>query len=316
MTMPPPPSLCLDHVLSYSGAPAIEDALARYRAAGFAVMAQTVRHAPGLRNGFVGIGPEYLELLWVEDERAFGKSGPWRQAQRRARRPCTLALRTDDLGALQAAWRARGLDVGPATDGAPADRPGASPAWSFLHVPPPLLPGIGVFVLRYHAVDAAARGRVRAAPNGVYALAGVSVVAGDCEAIATRWRDVLAPERAIDVERGERRFALGPHALAWLTPDAFARRYGPFAPAVELAGEIALVHLWSRDLDRTEDALHRAGRATRRQAGRDGPELFVPADPEDGFAFAIAARPVRDWAARRHELTGEPITLADDAVSA
>src|SRR5215467_11099907 len=144
--------LCLDHVLAYTGASTVEDALASYRAGGFAPLPRTVRHAPGLRNGFIGLGPEYLELLWVDDERAFASAGPWRQVQRRAHRPFALALRTDDLEGVRAAWRGRGIDVGTASDGA---------AWSFIHLPPKTLPGAPCFVLRYHTVDEAVRGRLR-----------------------------------------------------------------------------------------------------------------------------------------------------------
>src|SRR6185503_11250673 len=170
------PLLCLDHVLAYTGASTIEAAVAGYRSAGFATLAQTVRHAPGLRNGFVGLGPEYLELLWVEDEQVFAHAGPWRQAQRRARRPFGFALRADDLDSVRAAWRKRGLEVGPPTHGAPADTAGGGPAWSFLHLPPGLSPGAMCFVVQYHALDRAARGRVRAAPNGIYAHAGLAFV--------------------------------------------------------------------------------------------------------------------------------------------
>lgn len=309
------PLLCLDHVLAYTGAATIDGAVSGYRAAGFSTLAQTVRHAPGLRNGFVGLGPEYLELLWVEDEQVFAAAGPWRQAQRRARRPFAFALRADDLESVRAAWRERGLEVGPLTNGAPADTAGGAPAWSFLHLPRGLLPGAACFVVRYHAVDSAARGRVRAAPNGIFALGGVSFVVAEPEVVAPRWRDLLAPGHPLDVERGERRLALGAHTLTWRTPEAFARRYAPFAPSAqlsELGGEIALVHLWSDDLDLSEDAFRRGGRAPRRTAGLDGPELFVPPDPRDGFAFAIAARPIADWVSWRCELTGEPISLAGE----
>jgi hypothetical protein len=50
------------------------DYTASYRAAGFTVLDQTVRHQGGLQTGFVQFGPEYIEFLWVDDESLFAEA--------------------------------------------------------------------------------------------------------------------------------------------------------------------------------------------------------------------------------------------------
>ncbi|MGZ3457728.1 MAG: hypothetical protein ACXU86_04400, partial [Archangium sp.] len=57
----------LDHLMTYTNAPSLEEVLEGYRRAGFIPWDSTNRHEPGLRNGFIPIGPEYLEICWVED---------------------------------------------------------------------------------------------------------------------------------------------------------------------------------------------------------------------------------------------------------
>ena len=59
-----------DHLITFTSATSIDDHLKEYVAQGFVPHAQTVRHEPGLRNGFVSLGPDYLEFWWVEDEGA------------------------------------------------------------------------------------------------------------------------------------------------------------------------------------------------------------------------------------------------------
>src|SRR5574337_1174583 len=96
-----------DHFSTYIRTSHIDSYLAEYRNAGFSVAEQTVRHDPGLRNGFVLLGPEYLEFSWVEDEAAFAQGHPAHAMLRQALRPWSIGLVTDDAQALHQAWTAR-----------------------------------------------------------------------------------------------------------------------------------------------------------------------------------------------------------------
>jgi hypothetical protein len=74
-----------DHFITYIDAPSIEGYLEEYRAAGFIANDDTTRHDPGLRNGFLLIGREYVELCWVEDEDLFSAGDASEHAVRAGR---------------------------------------------------------------------------------------------------------------------------------------------------------------------------------------------------------------------------------------
>jgi hypothetical protein len=72
----PHSTLRFDHFITYVEAPSIDEYLDKYRAGGFLVHDETVRHDPGLRNGFAFFGAQYIEFCWVEDEDLFsGRRG-------------------------------------------------------------------------------------------------------------------------------------------------------------------------------------------------------------------------------------------------
>src|SRR6478672_2574200 len=90
----------LEHFITSSHAPTIEAHLDLYRQAGFLPETNTVRHNPGLRNGFISFGPEYLELAWVEDQSLFaaGEGGiPGVQPYHNAMRPWGIGLESPDV---------------------------------------------------------------------------------------------------------------------------------------------------------------------------------------------------------------------------
>src|SRR4051812_4917978 len=61
----------LEHIFSLINAKNLEEHLEHYKKAGFNVSSQTVRHPPGLRNGFAYIGCEYIEFEWVENAKEY-----------------------------------------------------------------------------------------------------------------------------------------------------------------------------------------------------------------------------------------------------
>lgn len=68
-----------------------------------------MRHDPGLRNGFITIGPEYLEFLWVEDEALFAAAPQEERELRTPPRPFGIGIEAADVAAVRDAWVARGL---------------------------------------------------------------------------------------------------------------------------------------------------------------------------------------------------------------
>lgn len=97
-------SVRFDHFITYVSAASVEDHLTAYAAQGFLPSERTVRHDPGLRNGFVFIGPEYLEFCWVEDEALFAAADAEEKLLRSMLRPFGLGIVADDVQAVQDKW--------------------------------------------------------------------------------------------------------------------------------------------------------------------------------------------------------------------
>jgi hypothetical protein len=303
-----------DHFLAYTSAASIDDYLREYAAQGFIPEERTVRHDPGLRNGFVFVGPEYLEFLWVEDEALFAAAEEEDRLARAAPRPFGIGLITDDIHALHEDWAAHGYSVPEVSSKAARDAaPDAPPAWSFQEVPGELLPGAFCFALTYHARPRDAVRQIRIAPNTIYAVCGVTFVAAGPKERATHWRDLLAPEQP--VSRSESGFAIwiGPHQATWLTPKAYEAAYGlPWAPASHSAGELAHLHLLASDLRRAKRMMEQAGRQPTPIVASGEERLLVAPDPRDGFAFVIQQQPVELWLQERMVRTGEKLELAQE----
>src|SRR5947207_430739 len=98
----------LDHLMTYTNASSIEEVLEDYRRAGFSPRPITQRHDPGLRNGIIPIGMQYLELCWVEDPEAFARGDPGGHELTEDPRVCGIGLVCEDTAALHKDWTARG----------------------------------------------------------------------------------------------------------------------------------------------------------------------------------------------------------------
>ncbi len=306
-------SLRFDHFISYTSAADIDDCRKSYEAQGFAVSERTVRHEPGLRNGFVLLGPEYLEFAWVEDEALFDRADATEKMLRSTHRPFGIGIVADDVSALHAEWTGRGYTVPPVWSKAPRDAaPGTPPAWSFLEIPAALLPGACCFALTYHARTTRDARQVRVPPNTMYAIVGITFVTSDPEARATAWRDVLAPAEAVVRTDDIAAVAIGAHVAEWMTPDVFRSRLGlPWTPAPDGFGELAALRLVATDLDQARRVLAGAGREVRSLSIGGADALRVMPDARDGFAFTVEARPVETWLAQRVARTGEHLHVDD-----
>lgn len=251
--------LRLDHVLCYSDAASVDEHVAEYRRLGFVPQARAARWDPGLRTRFIGLWPEYLELVSVADEAAFAASDDPDTRYRAACRPYGIGIMSDDLPALHATWRERGFELPEVRYESPAGSdPSADPLFAFVSIPQALLPGVAAFGLTsYFRPAPPIRHQVWVAPNSIFGLSGLMLVSRTPEADAAAWQQLLAPDQPI--HDGE--LLVGPHRLRWLGPDAFADRYDlPWAPSGDGADAVALIELLAVDLDRVERFAHLAGR--------------------------------------------------------
>jgi hypothetical protein len=302
----------LDHFITYTSAGSIDEYLKEYAAQGFEPEERTVRHDPGLRNGFVFVGPEYLEFCWVEDEALFAAADEEEQTLRDMPRPFGIGLVSDDVHALHQDWVARGYSVPDVSSRAARDAaPDAPPTWSFQTIPRELLPGAACFALTYHARRKGAVRQTRITPNTVYAISGVTFVAEEPEERAARWRELLAPGQPVSQSQIGFDVWIGPHRARWMAPDPFEASYGlPWTRASHPAGEIALLHLLATELSVAKRMMAQAGKGTASVSVRGEERLLVAPDPHDGFGFVIQQQPPEVWLQERIARTGEKLQFA------
>jgi hypothetical protein len=282
-----------DHFLTYVEAPSIDRYLEKYRTMGFLVSDRTLRFDPGLRNGYVLFGSQYIEFLWVEDEALFSEGEPDEAVMRRAHRPFGIGLVSDDIQATHDNWLARGHDLPKVFSKGELGADNAPPRWSFQEIPEALLPGAASFACMYHAPKVPSPGEI--APNSTYAIAGATFVSSSAEEHASAWRDLLSPGASVDSSDDAYQFTIGPHVARWMEPRQYQRRFGrSFEPAPHRFGELAIVQILATDLRRVHSALVGAGREFIPIDPRfsDAPGLFVPPDPQDGFSFVVTERPI------------------------
>lgn len=308
-----------EHFLTFIDAVSIDEHLARYRLAGFLDAGHTVRLDPGLRNGAVLFGTEYLEFCWVEDEQLFVEESKGQHvfgedlfALRAAQRPCSIGLITDDVAALREKLTARGYHLPPvipkAPRGAEAD---AMRGWSYFSIQDGLTPGTKCFALTYMTRDT---NSVRIAPNTIYAVSGVTFVSHAPEEHARRWQELLAPGAPVVYENGRYVVTIGPHLAQWITPERYQRDFGRvWQRSSHPFGALAVFHLLAENLDRVSQMLTKADwNYTWRSAAQDGQRtLLLSPNPADGCMFAVTTRPCAEWLKERTAQTGEHLVRVD-----
>lgn len=304
----------LDHFLTYTSAANIDDYLKEYAALGFVPHAKTVRHDPGLRNGFIFLGPEYVEFCWVEDEALFAAADAEDKNLRSVPRPFGIGMVTDDVQALHDDWTARGFSVPEVWSKAPRDAaPDAPPAWSFQEIPGELLPGVSCFALTYHTRPKDEVKQVKISANTIYAVYGATFVAMDPEARAISWRNLLAPGEPVNRSGISFDVWIGPHQAMWMTPEAYQASYGfQWIPSPHPNGELALLHLLACDLGAAKRMIEQSGRRTSSISVRTEEELLIAPDARDGFIFIVRQQSIELWQRERMARTGEKLKLAQD----
>lgn len=307
-------SIWFDHFISYAGVVNIDDYVQEYAEAGFLPDDMTVRHDPGLRNGYIHFGPEYVEFCWVEDEDLFAKADAQDKLFRKALRPFGIGMITEDVQQIHDDWTARGYVLPEVWSKTPRDAtPGTPPAWSFQEFPEELLRGVSCFALTYHTRPRDEARKIRISPNTIYGISGVTFVTQEPEARAASWRNLLAPGEQVAQSGPSFDVRIGPHQAMWMTPDAFHSTYGfNWMPSLHPFGELSVLDLLASDLAIARQMLEQAGRQVLIKKSKGIEELLIAPDGRDGFAYSVRQQPVDVWLAKRMARTGEKLKLAHD----
>jgi hypothetical protein len=296
--------LHFDHFLSYTNADNIDDYLKLYETYGFIPNEKTVKHSEGRRNGFISMGTEYIEFLWVEDEELFEREAT-EGAQAVRNTPCMIAIGIlgKNLEKSRESWIAKDFDVTEINYVRPrgAD-PESEPVWAFLP-PPDEDYGVNLFSLSYLTRTGNQKTAV-IHPNKIFGITGITMVTDEIEERMTTWIDVFECQQ-ID----ESTLALGDHFIRFLTPAEFKERYNlDFTGVVEL--ELGLLHLLSTDLEVTANAFKKGGR----DCWMVDDELIVPSGGSDGFVFSVTEANLDEWKKKKEETLNVIITIEDKSI--
>lgn len=304
-------NIWFDHFITYSNVANIDHYLKEYAAQGFLPEDRTFRHNPGLRNGFIFLGSEYIEFCWVEDEALFAKADAEEKMLRASPRPFGIGMITDDINTLHTDWMAQGFSVPEIWSKAPRDAsPDTPPAWTFQDIPDELLPGASCFALTYHNRTKSEEKNIKIHPNTIYAISGVTFVSKEPEARAVCWRNLLAPDKKVTKSRLGCDVTIGSHRALWMKPETYQSTYGlDWIPAPHVYGEIAVLHLLASDLDTVKRILEQAGRRVFSREMEGHTELVITPDVRDGFIFSIRQQSTELWSQERMARTGEKIKL-------
>lgn len=307
-------NIWFDHFITYTSAVNIDDYIKEYTAQGFLSNEKTVRHDPGLRNGFIFFGPEYIEFCWVEDEELFAKADAEEKLLRTVPHPYGLGMIAEDVKALHSDWTARGYSVPEVWSKTHRDAtPDTPPVWSFQDIPRELLPGAACFALTYHNRPKGEVKHIKIPPNTIYAVYGAAFVATEPEARATCWRNLLAPDEQVVQSGLGFEVLIGPHRAMWMTPDTYQSTYGlDWAPSPHPFGELSVLHLLASDLGVAKMMIEQSGRHAFSVKVKGDEELLIAPDARDGFVFSVRQQPAEMWLQGRMARTGEKLKLDQD----
>lgn len=277
-----------DHAYGFAPEDRLYEALAAWRAAGFKIRDECIRHRGGKLSGFAMMTGTYLELIAVVDEHEFSERATEDERIQRARGgPYALVAACRNICEV----RTRLAETVPAI--APIDRRhvygevDGSPAWAVIELPASATPGADVSLLEYmrrtgHWATATC------GDNGVYGIGGYYFCAADREGAVAAWASTFAP--AIEGSQRERlRLRCGHQTLTWLSADEHAAMFGVRPADVDLqAGRLCAVGLLSACVEHTEEVFAAAGMTVFRL---EGGRLSTAPDPLTGYAFVVEGGP-------------------------
>jgi len=281
----------LNHIISFANVPNIDRYLEKCKKAGFHVNQQTVRHAPGKRNGFVNFGPDYIEFFWVEDTKLFDrKAAAYQKFFRDNPRPFGVAWESKSVDAFHKSAVRKGFELKPTWSKAMKEAADEKPWWAFQDIPKKYLPGMWSFMLTYLRRDWKKARTVSIPPNTIYGLTGITFITNKPEARARSFQKFLGGKRAGSA------VVLGPHTLKWSTAEAYEKTYGAvksprYSGSFDGIQDVALIHLVATDLKKAENMLSSAGfKLSRSENG-----FFIKPDKRDGFAFHVTEMLPKRW---------------------
>jgi hypothetical protein len=246
------------------------------------------RHGQGLGTANVTVMmPDrvtYFEIMAIAEATARNE-GKRAALAARGSHVHAVAL-SDDASASAARFAALGIGAGPAFDFArPVDLPGGrqEARFAIAEVADGTLPGLAAFVCQHFTRAAVWRPDRLDHPNGALAVTGLWGTAPEPRALARSFAGIFGAEA---VAAGtELRIAAGPATLRYLSPAAWAERFGATpAGAVPVLRMIEIAVGARGPLDR---ALAAGGVAAREADG----SLFVP--DTIGFGAALLFTPAR-----------------------
>lgn len=281
----------VNNTIVFAQAP-VEQHLDRYREAGFLVSDHIADWDPGLRNGFIELWPEYLEILTVADENVFADEAPAQLKSERARGGIhALEFYSHDTRGVHAALTGAGNHLPDVCEARLASTPADSPPdFLFLELPH-LLQGTSTITMTSMYPDAAMRRLVQVAPNGVFGLAGLTILDEDPDAAARRWSDLTEP---------------GVHDIEFLSSQEWRTRW----PEATQSAGVVCVHLLSEDVSRTVTAMTAAGWEAAGTPTIPGRVDLLP-HPADGMRFTVRSGGPHTWIRRRLEVLGEHLELRE-----
>ncbi len=286
----------LNHIISFADVPNIDRYLERYKKAGFVVDQNTVRHAPGKRNGFVNFGPDYIEFCWVENQSEFNKkeTASHKFFQRNPR-PFGVAWESKNVDAFHKKAVKLGFKLKPTWSKTMKEANDSNPWWTFQDIPQKYLPGAWSFMLTYVRRDWTRPYTVSIGKNTIYGLTGMTFITQRPQKRAATWQKLLGGK----LEKPTR-LILGPHFLEWLTPAEYRNVHGaiksPLQKRFTNMQEIALIHLVAKDIHKARSMLVR--NSFRVQDGKNG--FSIIPDKRDGFAFHVMQMDPKKWAKTRN----------------
>jgi hypothetical protein len=231
----------IDHLVI--AVPDLGTAIARYTALGFSVVPGG-RHPTGTHNALIALADgAYLELIAFYEPRPDHR---WWRPLQRGGGLVDFCLRTSDLASDIAAFRAAGVDM---DDPKPLSRvrpDGYQLEWR-LGIPLEPFRGVAPFLIEDATPRAERVPAARIHPNGVTAVASVTVAVEAVEAVRKIYAQVLgAVGEAVEIAEWQATgvaFTTGGHRLQFLAPRppgsplaAWLRERGPSPYALSLAG--------------------------------------------------------------------------------
>lgn len=277
-----------DHAYGFAPEGRLIEALAVWRAAGFAVRDDCIGHRGGKLSGFAMMTGSYLELIAVTDERAFAvQATAVEHAQRARGGPYALAAACRDAATVRNRLRETVPGIGPVDLRPVESEIDGSPAWAMVELPAPVTPGASVSIIEYLR-----RGDDWATPtcgiNGVYGVGGYFFCSERGAQAAAVWKTTFAPA-VDDLRQDGARLRCGHQTLTWLSATEHMSLFGDRPTATDLEAErLCAIGLLSVSVDRTAEAFAAAGMAVR--ALGDG-RLAAALDPRTGYAFIVEPGP-------------------------